>query len=313
LSIHRCLDYYEDRVRSSIITAAQSKPPKAAKPEEKSWTSWLTLRAKESKESPPALSKEEVARQGFVAQLIEKSKESLSRYPKFGLLKKDRWAYRMSLQLVEKARENVIKLIGGPAVVDKIRENEVEILQKAYSLIQTNINNRKPHVAGDPIADVAALEIGLPSNKTLVPQWWPVSMKAPSYNPLNIQTEANTITSSNTLEKSTHTFDLILGSDSIIDISVQDQATQVYDSLVHKSLHKANSILERYIPRTTEVQETIVTQDNSIAYLSDWELFIDKAEYMVFRKPYADTGLYQFKVIGSYSDVTAKDFYDVQV
>ena len=34
---------------------------------------------------------------------------------------------------------------------------------------------------------------------------------------------------------------------------------------------------------------------------------------MAYRKLYKDTGLYQYKVIGHYDDITAKDFLDVQV
>ena len=34
---------------------------------------------------------------------------------------------------------------------------------------------------------------------------------------------------------------------------------------------------------------------------------------MAYRKPYKDTGLFQYKVIGRYDDITARDFFDVQV
>lgn len=34
---------------------------------------------------------------------------------------------------------------------------------------------------------------------------------------------------------------------------------------------------------------------------------------MAYRKLFKDTGLYQYKVIGQFDDVTAKDFLDVQV
>ena len=34
---------------------------------------------------------------------------------------------------------------------------------------------------------------------------------------------------------------------------------------------------------------------------------------VVYRKPYKDTQLYQYKVLGYFDDITAKDFLDIQV
>ena len=47
--------------------------------------------------------------------------------------------------------------------------------------------------------------------------------------------------------------------------------------------------------------------------LNGWEFLAKEKICTVYRKLYKDTGLYQFKVIGRYHDITAKDFYDVQV
>ena len=49
------------------------------------------------------------------------------------------------------------------------------------------------------------------------------------------------------------------------------------------------------------------------AVLSDWELLAKEGNCTVYRKPYQDTELFQFKVIGRYDDITAKDYFDVQV
>ena len=49
------------------------------------------------------------------------------------------------------------------------------------------------------------------------------------------------------------------------------------------------------------------------AALSDWELLATEKNCTVYRKLYRDTGHYQFKVIGRYDDITAKDYLDVQV
>ena len=52
---------------------------------------------------------------------------------------------------------------------------------------------------------------------------------------------------------------------------------------------------------------------SSPAILSDWELLAKEGNCTVYRKPYQDTELFQFKVIGRYDDITAKDYFDVQV
>ena len=47
--------------------------------------------------------------------------------------------------------------------------------------------------------------------------------------------------------------------------------------------------------------------------LSGWELVTVQPSCTVYKKLYEDTGLFKYKVIGTYQDITAKDFYDVQV
>ena len=47
--------------------------------------------------------------------------------------------------------------------------------------------------------------------------------------------------------------------------------------------------------------------------MSGWEFMSEQDNCTVYYKPYGDTGLYQYKVVGAYSDITARDFLDVQV
>ncbi len=47
--------------------------------------------------------------------------------------------------------------------------------------------------------------------------------------------------------------------------------------------------------------------------LAGWECINKNSNYMAYRKLFKDTGLYQYKVIGQFDDITAKDFLDVQV
>ena len=47
--------------------------------------------------------------------------------------------------------------------------------------------------------------------------------------------------------------------------------------------------------------------------LKGWNQIIQLPNCVVYQKLYKDTGLFQYKVIGSYEDITARDFIDVQV
>ena len=67
-----------------------------------------------------------------------------------------------------------------------------------------------------------------------------------------------------------------------------------------------------------ESQETVDQEGAGVTAvegnpLEDWTMVAEQSSCTVYSKPYCDTGLLQYKVIGSYSDITAKDFFDVQV
>ena len=47
--------------------------------------------------------------------------------------------------------------------------------------------------------------------------------------------------------------------------------------------------------------------------LEGWTQIIQLPNCLVYQKLYKETGLFQYKVIGSYYDITARDFIDVQV
>ena len=44
-----------------------------------------------------------------------------------------------------------------------------------------------------------------------------------------------------------------------------------------------------------------------------WELLAKENSNTIYHRMYKDSGLYQYKVIGRYHDITAKDYRDVQV
>ena len=47
--------------------------------------------------------------------------------------------------------------------------------------------------------------------------------------------------------------------------------------------------------------------------LEGWTEIVHVPSCVVYQKLYKETGLFQYKVIGSYDDITARDFIDVQV
>lgn len=122
-----------------------------------------------------------------------------------------------------------------------------------------------------------------------------------------------------------HMFDQILGVDFEPERTLLNQANDIINSWSVRALRLAlnnkdnNHLTERndnQSVQTIPTEETVSSMGDTatdIDYLSGWEMFVNEPSYVVYRKPFADTGLYQFKVIGTYKDVTAKDFFEVQV
>ena len=54
-------------------------------------------------------------------------------------------------------------------------------------------------------------------------------------------------------------------------------------------------------------------ENNDEDPMSGWEFMSEQDNCTVYYKPYGDRGLYQYKVVGTYPDITARDFLDVQV
>ena len=47
--------------------------------------------------------------------------------------------------------------------------------------------------------------------------------------------------------------------------------------------------------------------------MAGWELMSEQDNCIIYSKPYEDSGLFQYRVVGYYGDITARDFLDVQV
>lgn len=118
-----------------------------------------------------------------------------------------------------------------------------------------------------------------------------------------------------------HTFDQILGLDFEPEWTLVNQANLtlnywsaqvlvfISNSLDIDKGRLSGSLALRHSATQTEPKVKATVTDN----LSDWELFVQEQSCLVYRKPYGNKGLSQFRVVGTYSDVTAKDFYEVQV
>ncbi|KAM9820151.1 stAR-related lipid transfer protein 7, mitochondrial [Neosynchiropus ocellatus] len=46
---------------------------------------------------------------------------------------------------------------------------------------------------------------------------------------------------------------------------------------------------------------------------SDWEVVIEKKDFKVWKRPIANSHLYEYRVLGSYNDVTPRQFFNVQL
>ena len=77
---------------------------------------------------------------------------------------------------------------------------------------------------------------------------------------------------------------------------------------------EANEDTELVPLQTTDCSEfSFDKESNDEDPMSGWEFMSEQDNCTVYYKPYGDTGLYQYKVVGAYSDITARDFLDVQV
>uniref|UniRef100_A0A8C5KDT7 StAR related lipid transfer domain containing 7 n=1 Tax=Jaculus jaculus TaxID=51337 RepID=A0A8C5KDT7_JACJA len=53
--------------------------------------------------------------------------------------------------------------------------------------------------------------------------------------------------------------------------------------------------------------------DNSKDKEDPWEMVMDKKHFKLWRRPITGTHLYQYRVFGTYTDVTPRQFFNVQV
>lgn len=68
---------------------------------------------------------------------------------------------------------------------------------------------------------------------------------------------------------------------------------------------------QKLVTKTPNLTSCSCTKSEKAMY-QDWELFLEKQDVLVWRKIH-DTGHYEYKVYGSYNDVCAVDFLNVQI
>ncbi len=105
------------------------------------------------------------------------------------------------------------------------------------------------------------------------------------------------------------------GTNNDSNIEQNNKIEQVKESNSIKETSPPADILKREKTEDVNVitgRDTCVDQHNEDP-MKGWELMSVQDNCTVYSKPYGDSGLFQYKVIGFYSDVTAHDFLDVQV
>uniref|UniRef100_A0A286X9Q5 StAR related lipid transfer domain containing 7 n=1 Tax=Cavia porcellus TaxID=10141 RepID=A0A286X9Q5_CAVPO len=64
---------------------------------------------------------------------------------------------------------------------------------------------------------------------------------------------------------------------------------------------------------TPEPKSQIEGPEGSEDGAQQWEMVMDKRHFKLWRRPIMGTHLYQYRVFGTYTDVTPRQFFNVQV
>ncbi len=296
-----------------------------------SWFTWFSWQPQETAESEPIENRlvddKELKRQEMVAKLTtlytECSERKLSQLPLVGINSKVPMKYKI-----------------GSLVVKKTKESVVSLLKQAAAITQAAVGGSLPSES-EPISlsccksvsDVSCLEFELHQHQ-FPGVWMPVPVDRPSTNhnqmyPLvglhdrhskimdMLVSFVDRPSVQNSLNWFVYSLDQFLSVDTVQNHSLFHQANQMCHSFLQHTLQTVDNMfqedcnIEQHTPSKSSIDPC--QPISTIDYLCDWEVFINEPMYMVFRKLYADTGLYQFKVIGTYDDITAKEFFEVQV
>eukprot|EP00731_Ephydatia_muelleri_P007222 Em0003g1470a len=95
------------------------------------------------------------------------------------------------------------------------------------------------------------------------------------------------------------------GTDAIAELATPSVAMDTTDDTLDTMIPSERSRDER-----GEEQSLLVEQKDP---LSGWALMAEEENCKVYKMPHGETGLNKYKVIGTYDDITAKDFLDIQV
>lgn len=286
-----------------------------------SWFLWQT----EEKENQGPVDEKELRHQEMVARLTayytEKSNKKRSELPLVGINHKVPIPYRIGSMVIKVTKASVVKVLKKAAAISQVVATTNSLSLKPVSLS-----------CCEKVVDVSCMEVELHHHPQLIGEWRPVLMDIVStkYPLVGLHTHQSkfidmliSFVERPSVQKSLSSFinslDQLLSVEDIVPSkSLSQEANRIRRSFFQKTL---DHILKEELdidqnhtpsPSKNTISEHCLSKSN-IEYLSNWEMFVDEPKYMVFRKLYADTGLYQFKVIGMYDDITAQDFLEVQV
>ncbi len=297
-----------------------------------SWFTWFSWQLQGTAESEPIenrlVDEKELKRQEMVDKLTalytECSEKKLSQLPLVGINSKVPLQYKIGSLLVKKTKESVVSLLKQAAAITQAAVGEslpAESKPISLSCCQS-------------VSDVSCLEFELHHHQ--FPVVWipvPVDRQSTIHNQMYplvglhdhhskvmdmLVTFVDRPSVQNSLNWFIYSLDQFLSVDTVQNHSLFHQANQLCHSFLQHTLQTVDNMfqedcsVEQHIPSKSSIDSECQLK-STIDYLSDWEVFINEPMYMVFRKLYADTGLYQFKVIGTYDDITANEFFEVQV
>lgn len=110
----------------------------------------------------------------------------------------------------------------------------------------------------------------------------------------------------------------VLDEESIVCDAMKTETVSKEETLVRtmdneKSISEEVKIRNPAVNQSTEQRDTREQLEEAEDPMAGWQLLSEQDNCTVYYKRHGCDGLYQYKVIGSYNDITARDFMDVQV
>ena len=95
--------------------------------------------------------------------------------------------------------------------------------------------------------------------------------------------------------------------------SNKKNVTNVKETNKSDSTDDGNQTNPKKEPKQTVKEGVNTIVSDNVDPMEGWQLMSTQDSCKVYSKPYGESGLFQYKVIGCYENITARDFLDVQV